>query len=131
MGPWLNVRARFFWFKPSGLLDKETDGPLIRPWSAWRGGVSGEGRPPQIPKEFAVARARSGFHHVRIDSENCALSRAVDAAIDAGGFGKGAALDRVRQGPLMAGFVAYRFRRPGCGVVERWSWRVVDCRRAS
>ena len=98
VGTWLNVpRPVCLVLDQVGYWYNETDGAfdpaigaLVEVWA-----LRGDGRQPSAD-ELAVARDRSGFHHVRIDSENCALSRAVDAAIDAGGFGKGAALDRVR-----------------------------------
>ena len=99
VGTWLNVprpvcsvlnQVAYWHEETDGAFDPVV-GALMEAWS-----LRGDGRQPNA-EELAVARARSGFHHVRIDSENCALSRAVDAAIDAGGFGKGAALDRVRQ----------------------------------
>ena len=98
VGTWLNVprpvcsvlnQVAYWHEETDGAFDPVV-GALMEAWS-----LRGDGRQPNA-EELAVARARSGFHHVRIDSENCALSRAVDAAIDAGGFGKGAALDRVR-----------------------------------
>ena len=46
---------------------------------------------------IAKAKARSGFQHVVVDPERCAASRSADVRLDAGGFGKGAALERVRR----------------------------------
>ena len=98
VGTWLNVprpvclvldQVDYWYNETDGAFDPAI-GALVEVWA-----LRGDGRHPSAD-ELAVARAQSGFHHVRIDSENCALSRAVDAAIDAGGFGKGAALDRVR-----------------------------------
>ena len=98
VGTWLNVPRPVclvldqvdYWYKETDGAFDPAIGALVEVWA-----LRGDGRQPSAD-ELAVARAQSGFHHVRIDSENCALSRAVDAAIDAGGFGKGAALDRVR-----------------------------------
>ncbi len=98
VGTWLNVPRSVcsvldqvdYWYKETDGAFDPAIGALIDVWS-----LRGDGRQPSAD-ELAVARARSGFHHFSLDSENCALSRAVDAAIDAGGFGKGAALDRVR-----------------------------------
>ena len=98
IGTWLDVPRRVcslldqvvYWYEETDGAFDPAIGALVEVWS-----LRGDGRQPSAD-ELAMARARSGFHHFRIDSENCALSRAVDAAIDAGGFGKGAALDRVR-----------------------------------
>ena len=98
LGTWLNVPRRVcsvldqvaYWYEETEGAFDPAIGVLVDAWS-----LRGEGRQPDAD-ELAAARARSGFRHFAIDAENCALSRAVDAAIDAGGFGKGAALDRVR-----------------------------------
>ena len=66
-------------------------GWLMEAWA-----LRGDGRFPD-PDTFASAKARSGFQHVSIDSGRCAASRSADVRLDAGGFGKGAALDRVRR----------------------------------
>jgi len=98
VGTWLNVTRPVCsvlnqvasWYEETGGAFDPAIGALIEAWS-----LRGDGRQPNA-EELAAARARSGFHHVRIDSENCALFREVDVVIDAGGFGKGVALDRVR-----------------------------------
>ncbi len=99
IGTWLSAPRRVcslldqvaYWYEETDGAFDPAIGALIDVWS-----LRGEGRQPDAD-ELAEAKARSGFHHFTIDSENCALSRAVDVAIDAGGFGKGAALDRVRR----------------------------------
>ena len=98
VGTWLNVTRPVCsvlnqvasWYEETGGAFDPAIGALIEAWS-----LRGDGRQPNA-EELAAARARSVFHHVRIDSENCALFREVDVVIDAGGFGKGVALDRVR-----------------------------------
>ena len=66
-------------------------GRLIDAWALHDGGS------PPDPATLAEAKAQSGFHHLVLDAERCAASRRVDLRIDAGGFGKGAALERVRR----------------------------------
>lgn len=65
-------------------------GRLIDVWA-----LRGDGRWPDS-ETLAEAQALSGFHHVVVDSRRCLASRFADVTVDAGGFGKGAALDRVR-----------------------------------
>jgi thiamine biosynthesis lipoprotein len=65
-------------------------GRLIEAWALRDGG-----RNPS-PDTLVTAKARSGFRHVSLDAARCSASRLIDVTLDAGGFGKGAALDRVR-----------------------------------
>ena len=64
-------------------------GALVTAWD-----LRGAGRVP-TDADLARARARSGWRHVAIDPA-CRLRRHRDVTLDAGGFGKGAALDRIR-----------------------------------
>ena len=65
-------------------------GRLIEAWALRAGG-----RHPSNDT-LVTAKARSGFRHVSLDAVRCSASRLTDVTLDAGGFGKGAALDRVR-----------------------------------
>jgi thiamine biosynthesis lipoprotein len=67
------------------------DPAIGRTLAAWD--VHGGGRVPS-PEELARARARSGFGRLAFDADRCTITRAADAALDVGAFGKGEALDR-------------------------------------
>ena len=64
-------------------------GSLVAAWD-----IRGTGRVP-ARDALAVAVDGSGFQHVAIDGERCAAMRSADVMLDAGGFGKGAAIARV------------------------------------
>ena len=66
-------------------------GNLIKAW-----GLRGEGREPDDGEALA-ALAASGFDKLVLDAETCAVTRRAAVILDAGGFGKGEALDRVRE----------------------------------
>ncbi|MDE2886592.1 MAG: FAD:protein FMN transferase [Gemmatimonadota bacterium] len=63
-------------------------GNLIKAWD-----LRGEGREP----DDGEALAASGFDKLVLDAETCAVTRRAAVILDAGGFGKGEALDRVRE----------------------------------
>ncbi len=65
-------------------------GRLIDVW-----GLRGEGRHPD-DDELEAALAGAGFDNLSLDPEGCAVTRDAAVVLDAGGFGKGEALDRVR-----------------------------------
>ncbi len=65
-------------------------GSLIDAWD-----IHGHGVVPD-DRELARARAHSGWDRIRLDRRWCTLTRTAGVRIDVGGFGKGAALDRVR-----------------------------------
>jgi len=67
-----------------------TVGRLIDAW-----GLRADGRQPD-DEEWKAALAVSGLGHLALDSEACAVIRLAAVTLDAGGFGKGEALDRVR-----------------------------------
>jgi thiamine biosynthesis lipoprotein len=75
-------------------------GPITDAW-----GIHAGGRvpPPHILRE---ARESSGLDKLTFDGARCTVTRRADVRVDAGGFGKGDALDRVeralRDGPWMA-----------------------------
>ena len=84
------ARAVGWWRETEGAFDPAI-GSLIEAWGLREGGrVPGEG-------ELAAARARAGLSHVDLDAERCTLTRLAEVTLDAGAFGKGAALDRVRR----------------------------------
>ncbi len=78
------------WRQATGGAFDPAVGRLVEAW-----GLRGEGRRP-TRTALAAARARTGLQHVTVDSEACTVARRTDVALDAGGFGKGEALDRVR-----------------------------------
>jgi thiamine biosynthesis lipoprotein len=66
-------------------------GSLVDAWN-----LRGDGR--SLSREaVASARARTGLRHLSVRDDPCSATRRVDATIDAGGFGKGFALDRVAE----------------------------------
>ena len=85
---------------------------LFEQLEAWQGGTHGAFDPAigslidvwdihgrgVVPDDQALTRARahSGWDRIRLDRRGCMLTRTADVRIDVGGFGKGAALDRVR-----------------------------------
>lgn len=62
--------------------------------SAW--GLRADGRVPS-DRELAGARALTGFSLLHFDPDSCQVVRRRNATMDAGAFGKGEALRRVRQ----------------------------------
>ena len=72
-------------------------GRLVDAW-----GLRGRGRRPDA-EALRTAAAGAGWRHLRIDRrpgfdrEPCAVTRRAAVTLDAGGFGKGEALDRVRR----------------------------------
>ena len=66
-------------------------GSLIDVWD-----LRGEGRRPR-DGELRAALAAAGFERLSLDPEGCAVTRHAAVTLDAGGFGKGEALDRVRE----------------------------------
>ena len=66
-------------------------GRLVDAW-----GLRAEGRQPD-DEEWEAAVAASGLGHLALDPEACTVTRLAAVTLDAGGFGKGEALDRVRE----------------------------------
>ncbi len=81
-------RLRQWWTRTGGAFDPLL-GSLIQVWD-----LRGLGRIPEA-KELESALRRSGFTKVSFDRDRCTLARQVDVLWDSGGFGKGAALDRL------------------------------------
>ncbi len=79
------------WSAATGGAFDPAVGGLIDVW-----GLRGEGRQPD-DDELEAALAVSGLGHLEIDSEACDITRRAAVTLDAGGFGKGEALDRVRE----------------------------------
>ena len=66
-------------------------GSLIDAWN-----LRGDGR--KLSREaVASAHARTGLRNLSVRDDPCSVTRRVDVTIDAGGFGKGFALDRVAE----------------------------------
>ena len=79
------------WHKATAGVFDPAIGRLVEAWA-----LREAGRVPDAGV-VATAKALSGFQHVVVDSNQCAASRCADVRLDAGGFGKGAALERVRR----------------------------------
>ena len=86
----LFVRLKYWHNATSGAFDPSV-GNLIEAWE-----LRTEGRQPE-PERLREAVKRSGFHLLTIDQNSCTVTRQNEVKLDAGGFGKGEALDRVRQ----------------------------------
>ena len=72
----------------SGAFDPAV-GSLIAAW-----GLRDTGAIP-VRQTVERARARAGLDHFAVQTSPCSITRLVDVTLDAGAFGKGAALDRV------------------------------------
>ena len=77
------------WHAATGGAFDPAVGRLIDVW-----GLRGEGRRPGAD-ELAAAMANTGLGHLSLDQDACAVTRRAAVTLDAGGFGKGEALDRV------------------------------------
>ena len=73
-----------------------TDGAFDPAIGAWRDawGLREEGRVP-TEDEWSSAAGRSGLEYLRFDEPACTLVRTREVTLDAGAFGKGAALARL------------------------------------
>ena len=106
--------VRYWQHESLGAFDPAV-GALIDVWGVRTGGA--------IPSADDQSRARavSGFQHLAFDPRGCTIARTVDVTMDAGAFGKGEALDRVRTSRLtedpwlidFGGQVAAHGRPPG------------------
>ena len=76
--------------KTSGAFDPAI-GAMIEAWD-----LRGAGRQPS-ESELTHARANSGMERLTLDLGTCSLTRRADIRLDAGAFGKGAALDRLEK----------------------------------
>ena len=78
------------WRQATGGAFDPAVGRLVEAW-----GLRGAGRRP-TGTALETARARSGLQHLTVDTRACTVARHADVTLDAGGFGKGEAIDRVR-----------------------------------
>jgi len=89
--------ARSVWDQTGGAFDPAI-GALVSAWD-----LRGAGRVP-TPEELAMARSRSGMHHVQIDPAGRQVTMDVNGlSFDAGGFGKGEGLARAAAALQAAG----------------------------
>ncbi len=82
------------WHETTGGAFDAAIGSLIEAWD-----LRGGGRQPD-DAALAAARRNAGWEHLAVDRggpAGCAITRTADVTLDAGGFGKGEALDRVRR----------------------------------
>ena len=79
------------WREATGGAFDPALGRLVEAW-----GLRGGGREPSAG-ELADARAAAGLHHLVVEPGACRITRRVPVTLDAGAFGKGEALDRVRE----------------------------------
>ena len=96
-------------------------GSLIDVW-----GLRREGRQPR-DDEIQAALAAAGFEHLSFDPEACVVTRRAAVTLDAGGFGKGEALDRVREaerGRPGAWFIDFGGQMAVSGEASGGSWTV-------
>ncbi len=85
------------WSGASGSAFDPAIGSLVAAW-----GLRDGGRRPRA-EEIARALTTSGLEHVRVGQAPCRVTRDRPVTLDAGAFGKGAALDRVAQRELKHG----------------------------
>ena len=79
------------WHAATGGAFDPAVGGLIDAW-----GLRGAARQPD-DASLEAARVASGLEHLVLDMETCAVTRRAAVILDAGAFGKGEALDRVRE----------------------------------
>ena len=79
------------WREATGGAFDPALGRLVEAW-----GLRGGGREPSAG-ELADARAAAGLHHLVVEPGACRITRRAPVTLDAGAFGKGEALDRVRE----------------------------------
>ena len=96
-------------------------GALIEAW-----GLRASGRQPD-DDELQAALAASGLDKLVLDAESCAVTRRAAVTLDAGGFGKGEALDRVREAERDrsgAWFIDFGGQMAVSGAASDGGWRV-------
>ena len=80
-----------YWREATGGAFDPAVGSLIDAW-----GLRANGRQPD-DAALEAAMAVSGLGHLAVDPGACAVTRRAAVTLDAGGFGKGEALERVRE----------------------------------
>ena len=80
-----------YWQGATGGAFDPAVGRLIDAWGLREGG-----RQPD-DESLEAAMAASGLAHLTLDPDPCAVTRRAAVTLDAGGFGKGESLDRVRE----------------------------------
>ena len=78
------------WQQATGGAFDPAVGRLVEAW-----GLRGAGRRPTAAA-LEAARASTGLQHLTVNTAACTVVRRADATLDAGGFGKGEAIDRAR-----------------------------------
>lgn len=77
------------WWRESGGAFNPAVGQLTEAW-----GLRGSGHHPTTSRLDSIL-LHGGFNSIRFDAGSCQITRLADVSLDAGGFGKGAALDEV------------------------------------
>ncbi len=83
----------FQWSLETGGAFDPAIGPLIDAWD-----IRGGGRVPEAD-ELKAALGRAGLAGIGFSAKRCTAFRRSDTWIDSGAFGKGEALDRIRESP--------------------------------
>ena len=79
------------WHRATGGAFDPAIGSLVAAW-----GLREDGRQPSAP-ELARARSNAGLDQLAVQLSPCQVTRLRDVILDAGAFGKGAAIDRVAE----------------------------------
>ena len=90
-----------FWQQGTGATFDPALGSLVTVWGLREGGRY----PPA--RELEDARKRSGLRYFRFEPSTCEIVREREATLDCGAFGKGEALDRIRDYSIRHGSGAW------------------------
>ena len=88
----------FLWSSATQSAFDPAIGTLVEAWD-----LRGEGRRPSA-ESLQEAREQAGVHHLELDANRHWVARRRPVTMDAGGFGKGEALDRLLAPSLEAGY---------------------------
>ena len=88
----------FLWSSATQSAFDPAIGTLVEAWD-----LRGEGRRPSA-ESLQEAREHAGIHHLELDANRHWVARRRPVEMDAGGFGKGEALDRLLAFSLAAGY---------------------------